>query len=89
MHEPYHIHDFMQAHWYVCVKQLFYQVNIKNRFLTHIMIYTLNMYNITQFLHHMKNLTKYREKRFIHAHFEQFSYFTQNLEILISDWKWF
>ena len=29
-----------------------------------------------------------QKKGSFYAHFEEFSYFTQNLEILTSDWKW-
>ena len=54
MYKPYDIHNLMQVHILICLKQLFYQINRKNRYLTYIMICTLNVHKIAQLLHQVK-----------------------------------
>ena len=53
------------------------------------MICVPNMHKITQLLHQMTKLSRNIQKKgAFYAHIEEFSYFTQNLEILTSDWNY-
>ena len=51
MNKPHDIHNLMQVHILISLKQLFYQIN---RYLTYIMICTLNVHKIAQLLHQVK-----------------------------------